>query len=815
MGTFFVRLYRFFAGHKALLWTLLGVTSTLFLALALQMQYEEDISKLVPATEDSDSGLAFNSLRVKDKIYLQFVPEEGLPEAELLSTVDSFMEQLAAADSTDRAIDNVLYRLEADLALTALDYGLSHLPVFVSPDTYPAFEEAIGRSDETMARNREALMADETGRDTQMITLDPLGLRSIILPEGLLGETGYAYRSGHLFATGGNTALAFLSPTFSYQNSQESDRLVRKIEAQIKEYAQSAPRVTILLHGAPVRSVGNSRTIKQDLVFTIGISFLLILLLLCLCFKSVRILWQNLLPVAYGTAFALAVMFLLKGTMSLMAFGICAIVLGVALSYSLHVIIHHRFVGSVEQLLRDEATPVCLGCLTTVGAFLGLLFTKSDLLRDFGIFASLALVGSTAFTLIFLPHLLEEGNTRRSSRVLRLVDRVNSVPYDKNPVFLCLLTAFVAVGVALSGRVRFDSDLRHIGYDSPQMLAAQERFARENLDGLAQRYYAAVGATLDEALESHRAVRDAIDSLLERGAAVKSPDLTSRLFLTRAEQQRRIDAWNAWWADGHLEQARTAITAAARRQGLSPSLFDPFFALAEAEYTPSSLYESGIVPEGLLCNYIESSGGRYLVFSPVQMEPGNQKAVDDAIAAVPHAVVIDPIYYTGNLVELIHRDFDAALLISSLFVLLVLLLSFRNLWTALLAFLPMALSWYVVQGYMALFSLEFNLINIVISTFIFGIGVDYSIFVTQGLLSDARGEQRDLLACHKSAIFFSAFVLVVVILSLLLARHPAIRSIGISSLIGMLTTILISYSLQPFLFRQLIKVPFFRKSMLR
>ena len=57
-------------------------------------------------------------------------------------------------------------------------------------------------------------------------------------------------------------------------------------------------------------------------------------------------------------------------------------------------------------------------------------------------------------------------------------------------------------------------------------------------------------------------------------------------------------------------------------------------------------------------------------------------------------------------------------------------------------------------------------------------------------------------------------MLVVVILSLLFARHPAIRSIGVCSLIGMLTTILISYSLQPFLFRQLIRVPFFRKSIL-
>ena len=138
--------------------------------------------------------------------------------------------------------------------------------------------------------------------------------------------------------------------------------------------------------------------------------------------------------------------------------------------------------------------------------------------------------------------------------------------------------------------------------------------------------------------------------------------------------------------------------------------------------------------------------------------------------------------------------------------LLVLLVSFRNAWVALLAFLPMGLSWYVVQGWMAIFGLEFNLLNIVISTFVCGIGVDYSIFVMQGLLASARGRDDRLLQYHKTAIFFSAFVLLVVILSLLLALHPAIRSIGWCSFIGMGSTILITYTLQPLLFRLMLRL---------
>ena len=167
------------------------------------------------------------------------------------------------------------------------------------------------------------------------------------------------------------------------------------------------------------------------------------------------------------------------------------------------------------------------------------------------------------------------------------------------------------------------------------------------------------------------------------------------------------------------------------------------------------------------------------------------------------------------MVEVINDDFNIAVWISSLFVLLILLISFRNIITALLSFIPMVLSWFMVQGYMAIIGLEFNLINIIISTFIFGVGVDYSIFITQGLLTQARTGNRDVLTWHKVAIFFSAIILVIVVTSLLFAVHPAIRSIGLSTLIGMASTIMISYALQPFAFWQLMKWPWYKRSVMK
>jgi predicted RND superfamily exporter protein len=115
--------------------------------------------------------------------------------------------------------------------------------------------------------------------------------------------------------------------------------------------------------------------------------------------------------------------------------------------------------------------------------------------------------------------------------------------------------------------------------------------------------------------------------------------------------------------------------------------------------------------------------------------------------------------------------------------------------------MPILLSWLVVLGVMDIFGVRFNLISIIISTFIFGIGVDYSIFVMNGL----TGADPRLLGYHKTAIFLSAFILIITVSSMLLAGHPAIRSVGFSTLVGLLSAVVLSYVLQPAVYRWLNK----------
>ena len=476
----FVKIYRFFTQHKFLLYALMVVSSVVFAFFASKARFEEDLMKLLPKSDKSESGLVFGNVKVKDKLFMQMTGAE--PEV-LVGYVDELMDSVLA---NDEGIANTLYKLEPDMALNALDYAMMHVPSFVDTTMYDRFDSAIAHADETMARNYEMIMNDETGMASELVSTDPLALRECLMPD-ISGGMGFTLIDGHLFCADSTVALIFISPDFQTFNSQASHKLVSHLNHCVEQFRQTHPDVEVLMHGGAVESVGNASTMKRDIGITIGISLVLILLYLCLSFKSYNIIWQNVLPIAYGAVFALACMYWIKGGMSLMSLGVGSVILGVALSYCLHVIVHQRFVGDVEQMLKDEAIPVCLGCLTTIGAFLGLLFTESELLKDFGLFATFALIGSTFFALVFLPHFLNVKDAKHSKKAFKIIDKINNYPYDRNPFIIIALCIFIVIGFIFSGKVQFDNDLKNIGYESDELHKSQNLYAEKNDHGGVQK----------------------------------------------------------------------------------------------------------------------------------------------------------------------------------------------------------------------------------------------------------------------------------------------------------------------------------------
>ena len=639
---FFVKIFRFFRQRKALMYMLLIVSMAVFAFFGLQIKLEEDMSKLLPLGDSNESGVVFTNLKVKDKVFIQM---KGQSPEVMADYIDELMDSIMTCDSI---ISNTLYRLDADVALSALDYAMEHVPSFVDTSLYDKFDQAIADADATMQHNYEIIMDDETGSKTQMVATDPLNLRSLLMPS-IGGGMGFTIIDNHLFSRDSTVALAFLSPRFLSFDSKQSTVLVEHIEKSISEFNVTHPDVEILFHGTPVRSSGNSKKMHKDIFLTIGIALVIILILLCVSFRSAKIIIHNVLPIAYGTFFALACMYWIKGGMSLIALGVGVLILGVAISYCLHIIIHQYFVCDVEKMLKDEAKPVILGCLTTIGAFLGLLFTKSDLLKDFGLFSTLLLLGSTFFSLVFLPQFLSSKEANFNKFIFKIVDKANNYSYDRNYIMVGLLTVVIIIGIVFTPKVKFDNDLKNIGYLSDELLKSEKLYAEKNTNGLLQRYYAVVAPSLDEALDYNETLANALDSLHKAGVIKNYTPIVSKLFQSEKEQNMRIEAWHNYWTPEKIDEAMSAVNKAATDNELDPEMFDLFRSMLEAEYEPGNLYEEGILPEGLVCNFIEESGDDFIIFNATQIDSVRMDDIDDHVARLSHSVVVDPYYYTGKI----------------------------------------------------------------------------------------------------------------------------------------------------------------------
>ena len=766
MNRFFIAIYRYFKDHKTLMWTILIGTTILFGYLATWIEFEENLIQLFPSTDKMrEAELAFGNLKVKDKVFVEFQAREGAevsPE-QLAEASDAYIDSLVAHDK-DSCIISCLWRFDDDMMMNALDYLLNEAATFVTPEMYPVLDKWI-----------ENGCPEEVPQEAIDLLSDYIG--------------GYTMIDGHLFSPDSTIAVAYINPSFNSLDTKVTGQLISLMQGEEKTFNQAYPDVELLYHGAAVEGTDNSRTIKRDLIVTVGLSLIVICFVICLCFKNRSTLPMLLAPVVYGALFALASVYLVKGSMSFMAIGMAAIVLGVAMSYVLHVLTHYKYVSDPEQVIREQARPVCLGSLTTIGAFISLMFTTSELLSDFGLFASFSLVGTTLFALIFLPHFFRPEQNRKSKKAFDLADRINAYPLDRKYWLVGLLVILIIVTIFTSKNVNFDTDLNNIGYTRPAVVKSKELYSEKIDKGLFNMYYAGAGETLDEAILTTRKIAQKLDSLKDAGI-VESRGKMQDLLIPLDEQQENIDRWQEYWAEHTLPET-------------APSMAQ---SLIEADYEPMSLPESGALPDEFQCNFVEQSEtGEWMVFVSALMEKNDALQVNDAVAEVKNAIVIDPYYYTGDMLKIVHSDFQKVLLMSSLFVLIVLILSYLDIFIALLTFMPMFLSWYVVQGMMAILGIDFNILNIVISSFIFGIGVDYSIFVMDGLIDRERGGNDKLLVCHKTAILFSAFVLLTVVISLLFSIHPAIYSIGVTTIIGMVATILITHTLEPLLFRLLMK----------
>ena len=168
-------------------------------------------------------------------------------------------------------------------------------------------------------------------------------------------------------------------------------------------------------------------------------------------------------------------------------------------------------------------------------------------------------------------------------------------------------------------------------------------------------------------------------------------------------------------------------------------------------------------------------------------------------SAIKNATAFSVESVNEQVIKTLSDNFNYIGIACSLIVFLFLWLSFRRFVYAIIAFVPMALSWIWILGLMGIFGLQFNIVNIILATFIFGQGDDYTIFMVEGLIYE-RETNKPILPQFRSEILLSAIIILVGIGVLIVAKHPAMFSLGAVTLIGMASVVFMAFYIPPLLF---------------
>ncbi|MCF0203486.1 MAG: hypothetical protein HUK08_08995, partial [Bacteroidaceae bacterium] len=310
-----IELYRYFRTHRAVYAILLLCLFGVFGYFSTQIHLEEDINKLMPSSKNPDgtTKLAFADLRIKDKTYLLF---EGTNTDSIIAVCDAFIDSLSARDPKHEMVENVFYRLPDELMPDAIEYLSAHLPSFIDTACYASIDTmlTVEHFRRQMAQNHDDLTGDFGSAYPELIEMDPIGLRSLLL-QSLMPATsdtvakkgGYTLIDDHLFVSDSTVCLAFITPAFSATNTGQGSALFENLNELIASHKGS---VKICYHGTPASGFYNASTIKNDLIWTVSGSLLIVLIFILFCFRRWEVLPLMVLPVVFGTLFSLTLMYM-------------------------------------------------------------------------------------------------------------------------------------------------------------------------------------------------------------------------------------------------------------------------------------------------------------------------------------------------------------------------------------------------------------------------------------------------------------------------------------------------------------------------
>ncbi len=262
----------------------------------------------------------------------------------------------------------------------------------------------------------------------------------------------------------------------SYKNiyNQKNHQNITEIRKIIKKYGENAQ---IHLGGLPMITDDMMSYVQSDIVvFGIGV-FLFIIITLWLIFKKIRLVFIPLLGCAFSVGTMVGVLGLLGWKVTVISSNFIALLLILNMAMNIHVTVRYlQIKKEFESLsIQDavyEATskmflPILYTVLTTICAFLSLIFSGIKPIIDFGWMMTLGLIVSLFITFTLVPALLNtfsnsEDYINQKEEESRITNALSN--FTKNNTSIIFGSALVVVALSVYGISKLEVENSFINY---------------------------------------------------------------------------------------------------------------------------------------------------------------------------------------------------------------------------------------------------------------------------------------------------------------------------------------------------------------
>ncbi|RTY93940.1 MMPL family transporter [Flavobacterium sp. GT3R68] len=800
MHRYFIGFHFFVQKNK-----LLSIGIGLFLLVvfgffASKIKFEEDITRIIPKNEKADvTSKVLQQLSFSDKITVIIEKDKAGSVEDLSETANVFLDSVASCEAY---IKDIQGRVDEENIQETFDFVYNNLPLFLDEADYAQIDKKLNKDSiaDQVQKNYRTLISPTGLVAKDFILNDPLGISFIALKKLQQFSIGdeFELQNGYVITKDHSKLLLFINPKLAGTETEKNTAFVNRLDSiKVHINRQFKGKASIDYFGSSLIAVANAKQIKHDIITTVLISLSALMLILILFYRKLLVPIIIFIPTIFGALFAIGSLYFLKGTISAISLSIGAVLLGVTIDYSLHILTHYKHNSDVKTLYKDITMPLIMSSTTTALAFLCLLFVNSEALKDLGIFAAISVVVSALFSLLIIPHLYKPKEHQEKKK--NILDRAAGFSFENNKVLIALSCIVIIVSFFTFGKVKFNNNLSELNFVPTEIKMAESKL--ESTTNLTSKsiYLASYGNSMEEVLDKNNALFRNLKGKKGKGEILNFSSVGG-VVLSKEAQKEKIAKWNSFWTSAKKESVYSELVASGNAIGFKPATHQGFYDLLDKDFYPIGFDEYAKVKALFLNEFVTGKNGFYTISSVVKVSDKQRDAFVRTIEKEKEIVAIDRQQMNETFLGELRNDFNSLVNYSFVAVILILLVFFRKVELVVISVIPIVITGVVTAGIMGIFDIQLNIFSTIVCTLIFGHGVDFSIFMTSALQKEYTYGKSEM-ATYRTSILLAALTTVLAIGALIFARHPALKSISSVSLIGVFAALLITFIFYPILFK--------------